>query len=75
MKRVLSGESDVYIHSKLLNDYHVNHCAMVIAGNGGQDGIFRGPDTAAVEVRFGLGECILLSGDEFQHHSDIGLLE
>lgn len=61
--RVLSGERDVYIHSRLLDEDHVQHCARIIAGNGGEEGILRSPVYAAVEVRFGLGTCINLSGE------------
>lgn len=67
VNRVLSGERDVYIPSRLLSEAHVQHCARIIAGNGGEEGILRGPVYAAVEVRFGLGTCINLSGEGPQH--------
>jgi hypothetical protein len=59
LNRVIRGETGVYIHSKLLEEGHAHHCAMVLAANGGEEGFLRG---TAVEVRFGLGECVDLAG-------------
>ena len=53
MNRVRSGESPVYVHSKLLEENHINHCAMIIAGQKVLEG-------TRVEVHFGLGECVRL---------------
>ncbi|KAK4240929.1 hypothetical protein C8A03DRAFT_30896 [Achaetomium macrosporum] len=64
LNRVMRGEKGVYVHSKLLDEDHVHHCAMVLAANGGEDGILRG---TAVEVRFGLGECVDLAALGAEH--------
>lgn len=49
MNRVREGERDVWIDQRLLSEEHVHHCAMVLAGNGGEEGVLRGTQ---VEVRF-----------------------
>lgn len=57
MNRVREGERDVWIDQRLLSEEHVHHCAMVLAGNGGEEGVLRGTQ---VEVRFTLGTCVRL---------------
>ncbi|KAI0151870.1 hypothetical protein GGR57DRAFT_503797 [Xylariaceae sp. FL1272] len=54
MNRVFRGEKDVYIHSKLLTEEHADHCAMILAASGGEEGRLRG---SPVELRIGLGKC------------------
>ncbi|KAF8846526.1 hypothetical protein BDZ45DRAFT_812258 [Acephala macrosclerotiorum] len=39
MNRVREGERDVWIDQRLLSEEHVHHCAMVLAGNGGEEGV------------------------------------
>jgi hypothetical protein len=56
-KRVKSGETPVFIHSKLLDESHLHHCLMIISA---QKGILGAEWAAMAEVHFGLGECVRL---------------
>ncbi|EPE30609.1 hypothetical protein GLAREA_03576 [Glarea lozoyensis ATCC 20868] len=57
MKKVVGGESPVWVHSKLLESHHVGHCLMVIAS---QKHFYQFEWASVAEVTFGFGECVRL---------------